>query len=423
MNLGISKALDYDIYSYADRAQFVKDLFNKELSEKAALHYEEDSTAKELEAAANYILYGKNPKTDKNFCQTKEIQIDPKHTTWTRKQAESLDALLENPATNQEHFMELKKSPYKKVKPTISRDPDGPDAQIPGMKDLWVAIDRLAERVKELKDQNLLNLEYYKKNHLLIALRKEQFVLKGSQVDEIRAHTFAGGERPDICLTSDTGYVRDNYQIFKYGNWRADHYRSRFGEDWYAGEQEKLATLIRDGLDKWEWVEVSENRIDLTNPLHIYHMIEMYGTLKENSWDRLDSDLKFLLWELETYIDNTEFDESRFWILCRKIERATNEQIADELQLKYGLGYSPNYISTIFTKQICEKIAKTAVLMYDMWNWREHPEKFKKCSTCGKTYFRDERSFVKKANAKDGLSARCKHCDKKARDKKKEGSK
>lgn len=405
-----------------DRAKFVKELFsNDNLSALAALHYEEDSTKKELETAANYILYGKNPKTDKNFCQTKEIQIDPKHTTWARKQAESLDALLEDPMTNQEHFMEIKKSPYKKIKPTIDRDPNGPDAQIPGMRDLWVAIDRLAERVKELKDQNLLNLEYYRKNHLLIALRKEQFVLKGTQKEEIRAHTFQTAAIPDACLTTDTGYIIDHYQELKYKSFRADHYRDRFGEKWYAAEQEKIAEalLAYDPENSWEWKEISQNRIDLTNPKHVYEMLEMYETLKADSWDRLDSDLKFLLWELETYIDNTHFSEDRFWILVRKIDKITNERIGEELQLKFGLNYSANYISTIYTQSICEKIAKTAQLMQDEWNWRDYPEKFKTCSTCGKKYFRDQRNFVKKANSKDGLSARCKYCDKEIRDKKK----
>ena len=71
MNLGISKKLDYNIYSNEDRAEFVRNLFTYEVEQAAKDHYNEDSTKKELEAAANYILYGKDPKTDKNFCQKK----------------------------------------------------------------------------------------------------------------------------------------------------------------------------------------------------------------------------------------------------------------------------------------------------------------------------------------------------------------
>jgi len=421
MNLGIRKALDYNLYSNADRANFVIDLFTPELEQQAKLHYEEDSTKLELEAAANFILYGKDPKTDKNFVQKKEVQIDTKHTCWKRKEPESLDALMEDPLVDQTQFMEVKKNCYKKPKPTIDREKD---KDIPGMQDLWSAIDILAARVKELKDQQLLNLEYYKKNHLLIQLRKEQFVLKDSAKEEVHGHMFMGGAKPGLCYTSDTGYVKDNYTDFKYKVWKADHYRSQFGEDWYAREQEEIANRIRDGkIDDWEWVEVSENLIDFTNPKHVYEVLEMYGTLKENSWDQLNSDLKFLIWELEDYIEKANLNPARKHILVRKIDKATNERISQELQEMFGLAYSDNYISTIYKQMICEKIAKAAQLSLDEFNFRDKPEMFKVCSTCGCRMLRDSRNFVKKQNSKDGLSARCKSCDKEIRDKKKEEEK
>ena len=40
--------------------------------------------------------------------------------------------------------------------------------------------------------------------------------------------------------------------------------------------------------------------------------------------------------------------------------------------------------------------------------------------TCGTKLLRDSRNFIKKQNSKDGLSARCKMCDKEIRDRKKE---
>lgn len=421
MNLGISKALDYNLYSNEERAQFVQDLFTPELEQKARDHYTEDSTKAELETAANYILYGKDPKNDKNFVQKKEVQIDTKHVTWKRKEPESLDALMEDPLTDQTQFGEIKKNCYKKPKPTISRDPEGFDAQIPGMKDLWNAIDRLAERVKELKEQKLLNLEYYRKNHLLIQLRKEQFALKDSVSEQIQCHSFMGGERPGFCYTSDTGYARDFNEEYEYKKWRAEHYRNQFGEEWYSRQQHELDnwTVSEDESLNWNWIEVSENKIDFTNPVHVYQVLEMYGTLKENSWENLNSDLKFLIWELEEYIEKANLNPARKYILVRKIDKVTNERISQELQELYGLTYSDNYISTIYKQMICDKIAKAAQLSLDEFIYRKQPEKFKVCSTCGEKLLRDPRNFIKKQNAKDGLSARCKVCDKEIRDKKK----
>ena len=56
MNLGISKELNYNLYSNIERAQQVRDLFTEELTELAMLHFNEISTQNELEIIANFIL-------------------------------------------------------------------------------------------------------------------------------------------------------------------------------------------------------------------------------------------------------------------------------------------------------------------------------------------------------------------------------
>lgn len=418
MNLGISKSLDYNIYSNTDRAEFVKNLFTYELEQQAKLHYNEDSTKKELEAAANYILYGKDPKTDKNFVQKKEVQIEQKYSSYKKKEMESLDGLMEDPNTHETDFQPVQRNVYKKYKPTIDRELD---KDIPGMRDLWVAIDKLAERVKELKEAQQLGLEFYRKNHLLIQLRREQFALKDSEDTTIKCKGFHLSSPPPATLTADTGYIKNPYTDWCYKNWRADHYRKDFGEDWFAREQESLASGIRDGVspDNWEWVEVSKNYIDFTDSNHVYQFLELYSSLKQSCDEDLNCDLKFLIWELEDYIELANLSEARKYILIRKIDKATNDQIRRELQEQFGLCYSDNYISTIYKQMICDKIAKAAQLSFDNWVFRNQPEKFKICSTCGERLLRDSRNFIKKQNAKDGLSARCKNCDKRIRDEKK----
>lgn len=418
MNLGISKKLDYNIYSYTDRANYVKDLFTPELEQQAKDHYNEDSTKKELEAAANYILYGKDPATDKNFVQKKEVQIEQKYSSYKRKEPESLDGLLEDPNIKETDFQPVQKNCYKKYKPTIDREKD---KDIPGMQDLWKVIDELAKQVKEFKDKQQLGLEYYRKNHLLIQLRKEQFALKDSTDTTIKSRGFHIAPQIPVNFTSDTGYVKDYYQEWVYKVCRAEHYKETFGMEWYAREQQEIANYVisADENLNWQWVEVSENTIDFTNPGHIYQLLELYSSLKQNCEEDLNCDLKFLLWELEDYIEAANLSKDRMYILTRKIDKATNDQIRRELQENFGLYYSDNYISTIYKQMICDKIAKAAQLSFDEWIYRNQPEKFKVCSTCGTRLLRDSRNFIKKQNSKDGLSARCKHCDKRIRDSKK----
>jgi hypothetical protein len=51
--------------------------------------------------------------------------------------------------------------------------------------------------------------------------------------------------------------------------------------------------------------------VDLGNPAHIYALLEMYGTLKENSDEDLNADCKMLLWDLEKAIDHSQLTDIR----------------------------------------------------------------------------------------------------------------
>ena len=416
MDLGIGKQLNYDLYSNEDRAAQVNELFTDEIQQLAQEHFTEESTQKELEKIANFILYGKDPKTDKNFVQKKEIQIDSAKSTFKRKEPESLDALLEDPNIREVDFEPVKKNFYKKVKPTINRDPEGPDAQIPGMKDLWVAIDKLEERTKQLKDKQLLNLEYYKKRHLLINLRQEQYSLKDFCNETIKCNNFLKSSPPPLCFTQDTGYLVDYDKEREYFEWKLNHY----GDRYYRSKEyiERKREFYKKHAGEWGWVELSRNIINFTDKKQIYQLIEVYSNLVERNWELLNSDLKYLYWELESYIEKANLNDVRKYILIRKIDKVPNEQIRVELMEQMGLGYSENYISTIYMS-ICEKIAKAAEISQKEWEMKDRPEMWKKCSTCGKLYLKDLYNFTKKKSSPDGLNARCKNCDKKAREQKK----
>lgn len=76
-----------------------------------------------------------------------------------------------------------------------------------------------------------------------------------------------------------------------------------------------------------------------------------------------------------------------------------------------GIYHQENYISTIWNK-ITQQIADAAQLNYDEWLNKDYNKSWKICNTCGKELLRDPRNFVRKAKASDGLTSRCKCCDK-----------
>lgn len=419
MNLGVRQQLDYELYSNKDRAEQVRALFTPEVVSKAAGSMEQASTQAELELCANFILYGKDEETGKNFCQTKEINIDAAHSSFKRKNDESLDALYEEEGFREERLKPLGKSIYKQYKPKIDREKD---KDILGLKDLWVVIDSLAAKVKKCKEEKKLGLEYYQNNHLLIELRKEQYAVKDMATEPPTFSMYTSPAPPPAELYEDTGYKVDWAQELEYNSFLLEKMRREGYSEAELARIEKLIENDKKHLEKgedWSWVDVSPNAVDLGNPAHIYALLEMYGTLKENSDEDLNADCKMLLWDLEKAIDNSQLTDIRWHILIRKIDRATNNEIADELQAMFGVIYSPNYISTIYKQMVCKKIADTARLMKDEWDNRKHPEKFKVCKTCGKRYLKDYRCFVKSTAAFDGLKNQCKWCDKKQRDRKK----
>ena len=77
-----------------------------------------------------------------------------------------------------------------------------------------------------------------------------------------------------------------------------------------------------------------------------------------------------------------------------------------------------NYISTIWNK-ICVQIANAADLHYDEWCAANYEKGWKKCNYCGKILLRDPRNFCKKSKSADGLTNKCKNCEKELRKKKK----
>ena len=165
------------------------------------------------------------------------------------------------------------------------------------------------------------------------------------------------------------------------------------------------------------WRELREHRIDLTNAEHIYQLFEHYSNLKESSYEDTNGQMKYILMALDDLQDDSDLTLIQQHILDRKVLKYTNERIKDELKEIYNVSYNVNYISTLY-KNTCKQIAETAAIQQLEFDNRTNPSMWKVCSCCGKRLLRNPYYFVRKNENRDGLSARCKKCDKKIRDKK-----
>ena len=83
--------LDFSLSTNNERIQFLEEYLAQDQFKTKPL------TPDELETCANYVLWGKDPKTGLNAKQSKDIQLESRNKTWDVSQAESLDALMETP--------------------------------------------------------------------------------------------------------------------------------------------------------------------------------------------------------------------------------------------------------------------------------------------------------------------------------------
>ena len=391
--------LDFSIESSTDRAAYVNTYMDP------CANY----TAKELETISNYLLYGKD-EDGLSCVDKKQVQIKAKHSTWARKDAESLDALLEKP-TFDERGIQSGPTKYKNPKPSIDRIAD---ADVPGMKDLWEVIDGVQylidvnkEKIEDPTARKLTSSELYEYQHYLVELRRQQFVLRDmvkpvicrSKVNITPVYDLFDGSIPWDQEGSDFSIAP--LGLYTHAKVRFDNPRALEEADYH-------------------WNEKAKHILDFRNSDHIYELFELYGDLETAMDLDVESTAAGLIDTLNFYRERAHLSDEHNTILDMKIEHVSNQQICEVLREKFGVTHSANYISTMYKQKICGKIADAATLHYDYYLNREIATAWKMCTCCGEFKLRDTREYMRRARSSDGLSSVCKICDKQKRDTKKQ---
>lgn len=431
--------LDFALSTTEERTQFVNDyLTRSEFIQKPL-------TSDELETISNYILWGKDPTTQKNVKQEKLIELESRSKTWDSKTVESLDALIESPLFNESQLKSLDSTSFKTPKTVFSRQQareNAPPYLLEKLEELWREIDKTeltinfydlahnkrkteprTELLKQFTESEQLKLreraeslnqfKYLKLRHFLVELRREQFTFKDSYTSSVQRRT------ADHYSTPSTSFFDADITVMPLGLLgRTDLSRKIFNINLKPSD---FSETDLKNLSNFLWSRPQNPTklyFDFRDVDHLCNAFLMLEDLTESSQKNVDgaeSTLDSFLDTLKFYADFAQLTPLQQDLLNFKIQKKTNQDTALYINKTYNKTYNDNYISTIFRQKILNQIAEQAKIHEEIVENLFFEENFKICKDCGRTLLLSPTNFVRKAKSKDGFSVRCKQCEKEKR--------
>ena len=439
--MGNRLKLDWKLETAVDRANFIS----------TYVVQFPDLTPKEASTIADYLLWGK----DENGVPIgKDTGLE---TKWTKpSEAESLDAVLENPALSNAQLYALNDAVVlKKGRDVFNRDEARKEAPIflqQTFEELWKTIDeieleinfyelRVGKREKPPRDellnrftdeeverisarsQKLNQYGYLKLRGRIKELRTEQFTIRDSYRSTFNI-------TQSVYSPKNNSFVFDcDIQVLPLGIKEGAVGDVVFNTEFDPGAlSEEQLRLINELV--WRKKKINPNmqvfdfrELDAVYQLYLFKE-EFDERLEQVEIDHIvENNLANLLETLHFYEQIADLTDIQREILRLKEKKDKNADIASYINKKYGKSYTANYISTIFKQKIIVKINEAVKLHQDTIENCFFKENFKQCTDCGRILLLDGRNWVKKTRSKDGFQSRCKRCERELRQKKKEASK
>ena len=433
--------LDFSLESAKDRVDFINGYIGQF----------ENLTQKEITTIEEYLLWGKDENGVAIGAGT------GLETRWSKpKEAESLDAVLENPALANSQLCALNDAVvYKKNRDVFSRSEarkQAPPFLVQLFEDLWKDIDeteleinfyeeKIGKREKpprnellnrftdeeveciRARSQKLNQYKYLKLRHKLKELRTEQFTIRDSYKSTFNI-------TQSIYSPKEKNFVFDcDIEVLPLGLKEGEVGETIFDINFdpralTEKQQQKISDLIwmKREVNKEEKKVFDFRNLEMVYQLYIFKE-DLIDRIEKIDFDHLvENNLKKLVDTLNFYEAAADLNEVQREILKLKEQKIKNADIASYINKKYGKSYTANYISTIFKQKVISRINEAAELHKDTIENCFFEENFKVCNDCGKILLLDSRNWVKKARSKDGFQNRCKRCEHKARKQKKESN-
>lgn len=343
--------MDFSLETSEERKQKVEEIIANTPSERL--------TPKYLEKLADYIIFAMDKQERKN----KKILTDNRMVTVNKRETsfEGLVSKLENGEDGIYNMIANDKNILFRPKVSITEQ----DIQeIPELKSLRDAIAQIEAQSKTARGSQAFSLK-----KMLIEMRQDQYVIKNSYKKPIRAmNLIKNASKIDLSET---------------------------------------ITLTEQGD------VVSDGIINLYNEKSISALLCNYSSLVEDSWEKLNDDLKWMMADLDSLIEAALKQQFPLYydLLIYKIDGVQNAEIQDLLEKKYNIRHSVEYLSSLWRKKIPKLIAEEAKNQWLIWHYTfEEKGTWKKCGRCGKIKLAHNNFFSKNKAARSGYYSICKEC-------------
>ena len=343
--------MDFSLETPEERKIKVEEIIANTPSEKLTPVY--------LEKLADYIIFA----MDKTERKKKKILTDNRMVTVNKRETsfEGLVGKLENGEDGIYNMITEDKNIIFAPKVSITEEDV---AEIPGMQELRDAIAAVEEECKKAVGKKAFLLKKQ-----LIEMRQDQYVLKNA-------------------------YKKPIYMIN------------------ITKSLPKLELIEEVGLDEKNEV-FSTGLINFYNPKHIMALLCNYSKIKEDCWDKFNSDIKWMMEDLDSLIERTlrEAYPLYYDLLIYKIDGLSNADIQNLLLEKHGIKHSVEYISSLWRNKIPELLSRKAADEWLEWHFtQEEKGTWKKCSRCGQIKLAHNHFFSKNNTSKDHFYSICKEC-------------
>lgn len=356
----MSQSLDYSLDTYEDRLALVNDILQTTPQEQLTTNY--------IGIMTDYLLFVADKNQTKKERKTEKSIITKNREITVQKRQISYEGLSENLETGEEGLYNMIRNDKNMILDPKDRISRKDIAEIPGLQENLDIISRLAAQLEDCA----VPANKYSLKQQIISKYQEQYIIRSSY-------------RPAVARGRACNHIKNiaHMPIPENVSVRED------------------GTVYSDAL------------VNLYNPQHISFLLCNYPQLKQESWDDLHSDMRFLLIDLENLAEKVLLENHTmlYSLLIYKIDGRTNAEIASLLEAQYGVRHTEQYFSALWRKKIPKLLAEQAQKDWLIWYFSniEYGE-WKKCGRCGEYKLAHPMFYSKNSTSKDGYYSICKQC-------------